>query len=127
MESVTNYITLLQQTIDQLPKEKIARVIDLLHSVRFSGRQVFIMGNGGSASTACMIDSVRSGGRFKRRCPSADAGDFLDPAEIDVNGIEPVIERVDEAAGADARQQRRRRRADHLRLPHGAGQPFEQL
>jgi D-sedoheptulose 7-phosphate isomerase len=52
MESVTNYIVQLQQTIDQLPKEKIARVIDLLHSARFSGRQVFIMGNGGSASTA---------------------------------------------------------------------------
>ncbi len=52
MESVTNYIALLQQTIDQLPKEKIAKVIDLLHSARFSGRQVFIMGNGGSASTA---------------------------------------------------------------------------
>jgi D-sedoheptulose 7-phosphate isomerase len=52
METVTNYIALLQETIDQLPKEKIARVIDLLHSARFSGRQVFIMGNGGSASTA---------------------------------------------------------------------------
>jgi D-sedoheptulose 7-phosphate isomerase len=52
MESVTNYIVLLQQTIDQLPTEKIAAVIELLHSARFSGRQVFIMGNGGSASTA---------------------------------------------------------------------------
>ena len=52
MERVTNYITLLQQTIDQLPKDKIVRVIDLLYSARFSGRQVFIMGNGGSASTA---------------------------------------------------------------------------
>ena len=52
METVTNYIALLQQTIDQLPTEKIANVIDLLHSARFSGRQIFIMGNGGSASTA---------------------------------------------------------------------------
>jgi D-sedoheptulose 7-phosphate isomerase len=52
MESVTNYIAQLQETIDQLPKEKIAKVVDLLHSARFSGRQVFIMGNGGSASTA---------------------------------------------------------------------------
>jgi len=52
MERVINYITLLQQTIDQLPKDKIVRVIDLLYSARFSGRQVFIMGNGGSASTA---------------------------------------------------------------------------
>jgi D-sedoheptulose 7-phosphate isomerase len=52
MERVTDYITLLKQTIDRLPKEKIVEVIDLLHSARFSGRQVFIMGNGGSASTA---------------------------------------------------------------------------
>lgn len=52
MEQVTSYITLLQQTIDQLPKEAIVKVIDLLHSARLSGRQIFIMGNGGSASTA---------------------------------------------------------------------------
>ena len=52
MERVANYITLLQQTIDQLPREEIVRVIDLLYSARFSGRQIFIMGNGGSASTA---------------------------------------------------------------------------
>jgi len=52
MERVTNYIALLQQTIDQLPKDKIVTVIELLYSARFSGRQVFIMGNGGSASTA---------------------------------------------------------------------------
>jgi D-sedoheptulose 7-phosphate isomerase len=52
MERVLNYIAVLQQTIDQLPKEKIVQVIDLLYSARFSGRQIFIMGNGGSASTA---------------------------------------------------------------------------
>lgn len=52
MERVTNYITLLQDTLNQLPRETITRVIDLLHSARLSGRQVFIMGNGGSASTA---------------------------------------------------------------------------
>jgi D-sedoheptulose 7-phosphate isomerase len=52
MDRVTNYIMLLQQTIDQLPKDDIVRVIELLYSARFSGRQVFIMGNGGSASTA---------------------------------------------------------------------------
>jgi D-sedoheptulose 7-phosphate isomerase len=52
MEQVTNYLTLLQQSMEQLPKETIVRVIELLHSARMSGRQVFIMGNGGSASTA---------------------------------------------------------------------------
>jgi D-sedoheptulose 7-phosphate isomerase len=52
MERVTNYITLLKQSIDQLPKVEIVKVIDLLFFARFSGRQIFIMGNGGSASTA---------------------------------------------------------------------------
>lgn len=52
MQKVTSYITGLQETISQLPKADIVRVIDLLHAVRFTGRQVFIMGNGGSASTA---------------------------------------------------------------------------
>lgn len=52
MERVTNYLTLLQQSMEQLPKDTIVRVIELLHSARLSGRQIFIMGNGGSASTA---------------------------------------------------------------------------
>lgn len=52
MQRVTSYLTSLQETINQLPKEEIVRVIELLHTVRFAGRQVFIMGNGGSASTA---------------------------------------------------------------------------
>lgn len=52
MDRITSYITLLQQTIDQLPRETILKIIDLLQSARLSGRQVFIMGNGGSASTA---------------------------------------------------------------------------
>jgi len=35
-----------------LPADRIARTIDVLHSARLIGRQIFIMGNGGSASTA---------------------------------------------------------------------------
>jgi len=52
MESIQNYITTLQQTIDQLPQDLIATVVDVLHRARLQGNQVFIMGNGGSASTA---------------------------------------------------------------------------
>jgi D-sedoheptulose 7-phosphate isomerase len=52
MERVINYVTTLQETINQLPKEEIVRVMELLHSARLTGRQIFIMGNGGSASTA---------------------------------------------------------------------------
>ena len=52
MEQIQNYISILQRTMDQLPKHLIREVIDLLKDARLQGKQVFIMGNGGSASTA---------------------------------------------------------------------------
>ncbi len=52
MQRVINYVTTLQETINQLPKQQIIQVMELLHSARLAGKQIFIMGNGGSASTA---------------------------------------------------------------------------
>lgn len=52
MENIQNYISTLHQTIDQLPQDLITEVIAILQRARMSGNQVFIMGNGGSASTA---------------------------------------------------------------------------
>jgi D-sedoheptulose 7-phosphate isomerase len=52
MEQIRNYISILQQTMDQLPNQLIADVIGVLQNARLQGNQVFIMGNGGSASTA---------------------------------------------------------------------------
>lgn len=52
MQRVINYVTTLQETINQLPKQEIVQVMDLLHAARLAGKQIFIMGNGGSASTA---------------------------------------------------------------------------
>ena len=52
MEHIQNYISILQQTIDQLPRQLIADVVDVLQDARVRGNNVFIMGNGGSASTA---------------------------------------------------------------------------
>jgi D-sedoheptulose 7-phosphate isomerase len=52
MQRITHYVSQLQQTLNQLPNDRIVQVIDLLHSARLAGRQIFIMGNGGSASTA---------------------------------------------------------------------------
>jgi D-sedoheptulose 7-phosphate isomerase len=52
MEQLATYINILQQTLDRLPKDLIAQVIEILHHARMKGNQVFIMGNGGSASTA---------------------------------------------------------------------------
>lgn len=52
MDYVRSYVAELQQTLDYLPVELIEEVIDILHEARLNRRQVFIMGNGGSASTA---------------------------------------------------------------------------
>ena len=52
MGHIRSYIEGLQKTLDQLPEDRIHQVIEILHTARLERRQVFIMGNGGSASTA---------------------------------------------------------------------------
>lgn len=50
--SVKEYIHTMQKTLGLLPVGKIEHLIEVLMEARLYGRQVFIMGNGGSASTA---------------------------------------------------------------------------
>ena len=52
MNPVRDYMNELQATIERLPEEPIEEAIQLLASARLERRQVFIMGNGGSASTS---------------------------------------------------------------------------
>lgn len=52
MDPVRKYLVELQQTLELLPLDQIHQAIDELHQARLHHRQVFIMGNGGSASTA---------------------------------------------------------------------------
>lgn len=52
MKQISLYISELQETMNRLSVESIAKVVGILQEARVSGRQVFIMGNGGSASTA---------------------------------------------------------------------------
>lgn len=52
MEQIQNYISTLQRTMDKLHQPLIADVIHMLQRARMQGNQIFIMGNGGSASTA---------------------------------------------------------------------------
>ncbi len=52
MEQIKSYIVTLTETVHQLPVDHIAQVVETLQIARLNGRQVFIMGNGGSASTA---------------------------------------------------------------------------
>jgi len=52
MDAVEKYIQDLQLCLAQLPLEHVRAVIGVLQFARFNNRQVFIMGNGGSAATA---------------------------------------------------------------------------
>ena len=52
MDPIQEYIQNLQSTLNMLAVNQIDQVIDILHAARLEGRQVFILGNGGSASTA---------------------------------------------------------------------------
>ncbi|UCG25848.1 MAG: SIS domain-containing protein [Chloroflexota bacterium] len=52
MEEISRYIIGLKQTLDRLPHEPIREAIMTLHEARLLNRQVFTLGNGGSASTA---------------------------------------------------------------------------
>ena len=52
MELIQNYISTLQLTMDKLPHQCITDAVALLQQARARGSQVFILGNGGSASTA---------------------------------------------------------------------------
>jgi D-sedoheptulose 7-phosphate isomerase len=52
MNSITEYFSQIKKTIDALPIGSIEEVIAILQEARLNGRQVFVMGNGGSAATA---------------------------------------------------------------------------
>ena len=52
MIKVDNYLNNLGTSLQQIPLEKVQHVIQILHHARLNGRQIFIMGNGGSASTS---------------------------------------------------------------------------
>jgi D-sedoheptulose 7-phosphate isomerase len=52
IENGKRYVAELKETLDHLPWEAIQEVISILHRARLNDRQVFILGNGGSAATA---------------------------------------------------------------------------
>ncbi|MCP5096002.1 MAG: SIS domain-containing protein [Chloroflexi bacterium] len=52
MTPVQNYISTLKETLDLLDEAAINKTIDKLHQARLEKRKIFVMGNGGSASTS---------------------------------------------------------------------------
>ncbi len=51
-EAIDNYFDLLKQSVDGLDRNAIISFVDLLLEARKKGNNIYIMGNGGSASTA---------------------------------------------------------------------------
>src|SRR5207249_4385188 len=47
-----NYLTDLKTVLDRLPLEAIDRVVQAIETAHAAGRQIFVIGNGGSAATA---------------------------------------------------------------------------
>jgi D-sedoheptulose 7-phosphate isomerase len=52
MDSIDRYLDEVAELARALPRDDIRRVVAAVRQVRDSGRQLFIMGNGGSAATA---------------------------------------------------------------------------
>lgn len=52
MDNILRYVAELKETLGQLPWEAIRDVIGVLHYARMNDKQIFVMGNGGSAATA---------------------------------------------------------------------------
>jgi D-sedoheptulose 7-phosphate isomerase len=52
MTFFAQYAGQVKETLDRLPWRQLQDVVDVLHVAWLHGKQVFVMGNGGSASTA---------------------------------------------------------------------------
>ena len=69
---IQTYIDQMHQALDTFPVNEIQQVINILSEAKMKHRQVFLMGNGGSASTASHFatDLMRNTHRFKVMCLS---------------------------------------------------------
>jgi D-sedoheptulose 7-phosphate isomerase len=52
MDNVESYLEQLRSAVDSLPRDELTRLGEVLYRAYTSGKQVFTVGNGGSASTA---------------------------------------------------------------------------
>ena len=66
MEFINNYFKELKETIDKISVEDIKRVTDILYKAYKRDKQIFIIGNGGSASTASHFACDLSKGTLQR-------------------------------------------------------------
>jgi len=66
MGFIKNYFKELKKTIDEISVEDIKKVTDILYNAYKQNKQIFIIGNGGSASTASHFACDLSKGTLQR-------------------------------------------------------------
>ena len=71
MDIIDDYFSKLKKGLDELDKNMIKKIIDVLYKAWEEEKQVFIFGNGGSASTAshfaCDIGKNTLGRKYNDR------------------------------------------------------------
>ncbi|MFC1915780.1 SIS domain-containing protein [Chloroflexota bacterium] len=65
-ETIKKYISEVSATLERLPIEDIAQVVELLEEASLKAKRVFIFGNGGSAATASHFAADLSKGAFSK-------------------------------------------------------------
>ena len=97
---IETYLNNLKRTIDNLKREEINTFINLLITARDEGRTIFIMGNGGSASTVshfcCDFNKGASYGydkRFKFICLNDNTATMMAYSN-DVNYEDAMVEQL---------------------------------
>jgi len=72
-ETIKKYISEVSATLERLPIDKIAQVVDLLEEARLKRKRVSIFGNGGSAATASHFVADLSKGAICKAKPRLKA------------------------------------------------------
>jgi len=72
-ETIKKYISEVSATLERLPIENIAQVVELLEEARLKAKRVFIFGNGGSAATASHFAADLSKGTISHGKPRIKA------------------------------------------------------
>ncbi len=64
---INQYFETLKQTLDNMSREEIETFINVLSTARDNGKHIFVMGNGGSASTAShMVCDFNKGASYQK-------------------------------------------------------------
>ena len=72
-KTIKKYISEVSATLERLPIENIAQVVELLEEARLKAKRVFIFGNGGSAATASHFAADLSKGAISKGKPRIKA------------------------------------------------------